>query len=98
MGRPYKCPKCGSNESVSKGVRKTKLLGIRRLRRCKACGRKFTPKYQKPADDREDRETVASRVAEVSTESTPERQAPELVTGTDPATADPPLDGPHTDH
>jgi hypothetical protein len=25
----------------------TKSLGPRRLRRCKACGRKFTPKHQK---------------------------------------------------
>ena len=98
MGRPYKCPKCGSNETVSKGVRKTKLLGVRRLRRCKACGRKFTPKYQKPADDPEDHEAASSPVQEMSAEPTPEHQAPKPVTGTGPATADPPLDGPHTDH
>lgn len=31
---------------ASKGVRRTKTMGVRRLRKCKACGRKFTPKYQ----------------------------------------------------
>jgi len=51
MSRPYKCPFCGSSETVSKGVRKTKQLGIRRLRRCKACKRKFTPKHQPAAGD-----------------------------------------------
>lgn len=47
MGRPYKCPFCGACRSISKGVRKTKLLGVRRLRVCRACGRKFTPRHQK---------------------------------------------------
>lgn len=47
MTRPYECPFCGAGESVSKGVRKTKTMGIRRVRLCKACGRKFTPKNQK---------------------------------------------------
>ena len=47
-GRPPTCPHCGKSTSVSKGVRKTKTMGIRRLRRCKACGRKFTPRNQKP--------------------------------------------------
>ena len=47
MGRPYKCPYCGQSESVSKGVRRTKTMGERRIRRCKACKRKFTPKNQK---------------------------------------------------
>ncbi len=47
MGRPYKCPYCGGR-TVSKGVRRTKTMGERRVRRCKACGRKFTPKHQKP--------------------------------------------------
>ena len=48
-GRPCKCPyeKCGSTDTVSKGVRITKTLGIRKIRRCKSCGRKFTPKNQK---------------------------------------------------
>ena len=49
-GRPPKCP-CGSTDSVGKGVRKTKTMGIRRIRRCKSCGRKFTPRHQKPVED-----------------------------------------------
>ena len=47
MGRPFKCPYCpSSTDTVSKGVRRTKTMGVRRLRKCKVCGRKFTPKYQ----------------------------------------------------
>ena len=56
MGRPYKCPYCQQSESVGKGVRKTKTMGDRRIRLCKGCGRKFTPKNQKTALD----ETVAT--------------------------------------
>jgi transposase-like protein len=48
MGRPFKCPYCGSNETVSKGVRRNKTIGDRRMRRCKSCHRKFTPKNQQP--------------------------------------------------
>lgn len=48
VGRPYKCPFCGSSENSGKGVRRTKLLGPRRIRRCKGCRRKFTPRSQKP--------------------------------------------------
>lgn len=51
MGRPHKCPYCGSTETVSKGVRKTKTMGRRKIRRCRQCGRKFTPRYQQPAED-----------------------------------------------
>lgn|GEM_PF-1115008 len=51
MGRPYKCPYCQESESVGKGVRKTKTMGDRRIRLCKGCGRKFTPKNQKAASD-----------------------------------------------
>jgi transcriptional regulator NrdR family protein len=50
MGRPYKCPYCGSTATVKKGARKTKTLGARRLRKCKGCGRKFTPKNQPSVD------------------------------------------------
>ena len=51
MGRPHKCPTCGAEgKSVSKGMRRTKTLGIRRIRLCKACGRKFTPKNQKTSE------------------------------------------------
>lgn len=41
---------CGSQRTVSKGTRITKGLGPRRLRRCKACGRKFTPRHQRPLE------------------------------------------------
>jgi len=48
MGRPHTCPYCGQiGKSVSKGVRKTKTMGDRRIRFCKACKRKFTPRNQK---------------------------------------------------
>ena len=52
MGRPYKC-ECGSTDTVSKGARRTKTMGERRIRLCKACGRKFTPKSQKMVDSAE---------------------------------------------
>jgi transcription elongation factor Elf1 len=49
-GRPFKCPYpgCGSTDTVSKGVRKTRMMGDRKIKLCKNCGRKFTPKNQKP--------------------------------------------------
>ena len=55
MGRPHVCPYCGANKSVSKGVRKTKTMGDRCIRLCKACGRKFTPKNQKAIGATEDK-------------------------------------------
>lgn len=63
MGRPHKCPYCGSTETVSKGVRRTKTMGRRRIRRCRACKRKFTPKHQQPIGEGEDGE-ANSRNAE----------------------------------
>ena len=53
MSRPFKCPFCGSHRNVRKGVRVTKTMGIRKLRRCKDCGRKFTPKNQLLAESTE---------------------------------------------
>ena len=53
MGRPFKCPFCGEENSISKGVRKTKTMGNRRIRLCKACRRKFTPKHQAYLDQPE---------------------------------------------
>lgn len=53
MGRPFSCPWCQATTSVSKGVRRTKTMGDRRIRRCKACGRKFTPKNQKALEGSE---------------------------------------------
>ena len=49
-GRPFKCPYCGSTCTTRKGVRHTRTQGIRRLRYCTNCKRKFTPKNQKPAE------------------------------------------------
>ena len=51
MGRPHKCPYCGEARSVSKGSRKTKTMGSRMIRLCRACNRKFTPRNQKSAQD-----------------------------------------------
>ena len=53
MGRPHKCPYCGQSTSISKGVRRTKTMGNRCIRLCKACRRKFTPKHQQ-GPERED--------------------------------------------
>jgi transcriptional regulator NrdR family protein len=41
-GRPIKCPYCKSGHTVAKGHRKTLTLGLRPLRKCKNCGRRFT--------------------------------------------------------
>ncbi|MFW6061178.1 MAG: hypothetical protein ACOC93_00060 [Planctomycetota bacterium] len=46
-GRPPKCPFCQSTRSVRKGYRRTKTKGLRRIHRCRDCGRKFTPRYQR---------------------------------------------------
>ena len=72
MARPFKCRYCGAQgSSVSKGVRKTKTMGDRRVRLCKACGRKFTPKNQKP-------DTLPSQEEPQQIEERPEtREAPE---------------------
>ncbi len=48
-GRPHKCPYCSSQNTICKGARVTKTQGIRRIRCCKNCKRKFTPKNQKTA-------------------------------------------------
>ena len=46
-GRPVKCPYCSGTDTTSKGARKTKTMGIRKIRRCKSCGRRFTARNQK---------------------------------------------------
>ena len=48
-GRPAKCPYCGGG-SINKGFRKTKTMGKRRIKLCKNCRRKFTPKNQKQGE------------------------------------------------
>lgn len=40
-GRPRKCPYCGATKSVAKGFRYNKT-GTVKLRRCKACNRRWT--------------------------------------------------------
>ena len=41
MARPHKCPYCGLNRNTAKGFRRNRN-GKVRLRRCKACGRRWT--------------------------------------------------------
>ena len=70
-GRPFKCPYgCDSANTVSKGVRKTKTMGLRRIRLCKNCGRKFTPKNQKPAQPMEEKDVEANIDPDEATEPT----------------------------
>jgi transcription elongation factor Elf1 len=59
MARPFKCPFCGSSDNVNKGFRKTKSMGLRKIRRCKGCGRKFTPRYQQAATDEDNHADLA---------------------------------------
>ena len=51
MGRPHKCPYCGLCDTVAKGYRRTKTIGARKIRLCRSCRRKFTPKKQKPVQE-----------------------------------------------
>lgn len=46
MGRPFKCPYCGESKNTGKGYRRTKSMGKRQIRLCRACERKFTPRSQ----------------------------------------------------
>jgi len=47
-GRPFVCPYCGTTgQNIQKGYRRTKTLGLRKIRLCKKCNRKFTPRNQK---------------------------------------------------
>ncbi len=74
MGRPYTCPYCGAiGKSVSKGVRRTKTMGDRRIRFCKACKRKFTPKNQKQVDPQEEKagSAAAEPLASAETPAAP---------------------------
>lgn len=66
-GRPVKCPFCAvAGRSVKKGHRRTKTMGKRRIRLCRACGKKFTPKNQKPVEsDGTDREQPDSEPDQV---------------------------------
>jgi transcriptional regulator NrdR family protein len=84
-GRPHKCPYegCGSTNTVSKGARKTKSKGLRRIRLCKGCGRKFTPKNQKTAEF-EDIQTEPAQdetvdVVEPEDSMVPNNEKPDLI-------------------
>lgn len=96
MARPHKCPFCGATDSVSKGVRKTKTMGVRHIRLCKACGRKFTPENQNAAEvlgseaeEQEERQRQeAEGRAEHSAEPHEDAEAPgEKETSAEPADA-----------
>ena len=50
-GRPAVCPYCGQSDTALKGWRRTKTQGMRRIRLCRSCKRKFTPKNQKLVQD-----------------------------------------------
>lgn len=76
-GRPPICPNCGSNRSQKKGVRKTKTMGARRIRLCKSCGKKFTPKNQKPVQV-QDIQAEATSVTESEDPVTADINEPEL--------------------
>ena len=53
MGRPFKCIHCGASDSAAKGYRRTRTLGLRQIRRCRKCHRKFTPQHQKARENQE---------------------------------------------
>ena len=77
-GRPAKCPYCGGS-SINKGFRKTKTMGKRQIKLCKACGRKFTPQNQKsvqegPQDRPEQAGREEARRPEQAQESDPTRE------------------------
>ena len=72
MGRPHMCPYCRATRTVSKGVRKTQTMGDRRIRLCKACGRKFTPKKKKTAERAETGVAVTQEPDDRSAEAKPE--------------------------
>ena len=68
-GRPAKCPYCGGS-SINKGFRNTKTMGKRRVKLCKACHRKFTPKNQRPGEEDQERTNATNLESTEATEST----------------------------
>ena len=75
-GRPFKCPYCGSQNTTRKGIRHTSTQGIRRIRYCTNCKRKFTPKNQKPIEQQigeQQEEHIEEQPREQSTEQTMEQ-------------------------
>ena len=92
-GRPAKCPYCGGG-SINKGFRQTKTMGKRRIKLCKACRRKFTPKNQKPVqpthekaietDAEPDEATEPASVAEADTADQPNQAVTEPISDSKP--------------
>jgi hypothetical protein len=82
-GRPHKCPYCGGTDTASKGARKTKTMGLRKIRRCKGCGRKFTPKSQKSIQA-ETPNSTQSEIPEPIQPCTPGSVDPELPRSIEP--------------
>jgi len=68
VGRPRKCPYCGSTATSRKGRRRTKTMGDRAIFRCKSCRRKFTPQNQKLDEKMETHTADPQRSAPVSAE------------------------------
>lgn len=101
-GRPHKCPYCGSTDTASKGARKTKSMGLRRIRRCKACGRKFTPKSQPllQAETPDASQPEAAQPIQMETPEVIQGESPEPVEAGRPGTAEPesprPVDEPES--
>ena len=72
MGRSFTCPYCGLCDTVAKGFRRTKTMGLRRVRLCKVCGKKFTPRNQKPVEVIE--ETATEEIANTEQQAGPPDQ------------------------
>ena len=51
-GRPALCPYCRSTAIISKGYRKTVTMGLRKVRLCKSCARRFTKGKKKVIDSK----------------------------------------------
>ena len=82
-GRPVKCIHCGSTDTTSKGARCTRTLGIRKIRRCKSCGRRFTPRNQKPVPDE------GAEATEAETAEPTEPETDDIACGTGPEAEEP---------
>jgi len=86
-GRPWKCPYCGSTQTTCKGVRQTKTQGVRRIRYCTNCKRKFTPKNQKIVEEQqaekqpENHMSAEERHIEEQAEEHPKEQSTEQPMG-----------------
>jgi len=53
MSDKYKCPECGSEDTVKAGRQLTKIWGNRPRRKCKKCATTFYVEYNKQEDKNE---------------------------------------------